>query len=97
MSKNLIKSAPFLLLLLDNNHSLNRHIFLHAKEYHQKSLAEISLTFISRKKIQENIKVLRKFIQNKEQRRAIIVKNYSLFSDLLYQIKKFIKVLLKNE
>ena len=104
MSKNLIKSSPFLLLVLDNNQSLNRHIFLHAKDNHLKSLAEIfynvfqlPLTQEKKKKFQKNIKVLRKFIQNKEQQRAIILKNYRLFSDMLYLIRKFVKILLKNE
>ena len=104
MSKNLFKSRPFLLFILDNNHTLNRHIFINAKDYQLRSIAEvffnvfrIPLSREKKKKFQENIKLLRNFIQNKERRRAIIVKNYSLFSDLLFLIRKFIKVLLKNE
>ena len=63
MSKNLIKSSPFLLLVLDNNQSLNRHIFLHAKDSHLKSLAEIFYNVFQLPLTQERKKNFRKILK----------------------------------
>ena len=101
MSKNLLKSTPFLRILLENNHKLNKHLFIHAKKNHLSSVAEIFYNVFrlplpnkKRKIFQKNIAVLRRYIQSKNTRQNIAVKNYRLISDLLYLLKPYIQILL---
>ena len=101
MSKNLLKSGPFLRILLENNQKLNKQLFIHAKKNHLSSVAEIFYNVFrlplpnkNRKLFQKNIVLLRCFIQTKNTRQNIAVKNYKLISDLLYLLKPYIQILL---
>ena len=93
--------APFLKILLENNQRLNKHLFIHAKRNNLSSVAEIFYNVFrlplpkkKRKLFQENIALLRRYIQNKNRRQNIAVKNYKLISDLLYLLKPYIQILL---
>ena len=69
-------------------------MLIHAQKNQLSSLAEIfhnvfrlPLTTKKRKLFQENIGVLRRYIQSKNRRQDIAVKNYKLISNLLFFVK----------
>ena len=66
MSKNLLRSRHFLNLLLEKDKNLNKYLLIHASRSHLQSSAEIfrlPLGNRTKKKFNENIGILRKFIQ----------------------------------
>ena len=71
MSKNLLRSRHFLNLLLEKDKNLNKYLLIHASSRHLQSLAEIfynvfrlPLINTTKKKFNENIDILKKFIQH---------------------------------
>ena len=87
-------------LMLENNQKINRAIFRHISDKGLNAIAEViynifRLPIGSKKKFQQNLKVLKTFINQKTKRRQILVKNYKLFSDLMLSIKRYIHLLLE--
>ena len=89
-------------LVLENNQKINRALFSHITDERLSAIAEViynvfclPMSVKKKKKFQQNLKVLKKFINEKDKRREILVRNYKLFSDLLTTIKKYIQILLE--
>ena len=85
MSKNLLRSRHFLNLLLEKDKNLNKYLLIHAPRRHLQSLAEFN----------ENIDILRKFIQHPKKRSNIVKRKYSLIDELLLLLQKYLKEILQ--
>ena len=73
MSRNLKNSKYFILLLLENNLHLNKHILIHATPSQLKAVAEIfynvfkhPLTKKKKEKFLSWLKILKKYIKSEE-------------------------------
>ena len=100
MSKNLLRSRHFLRLEKDKN--LNKYLLIHASRRHLQSLAEIlynvfllPLSNKTKRKFNENIGILRKFIQYPKNRPNIVKRNHILIGELLILLQQFIKEILQ--
>ena len=103
MSRNLKNSKHFILLLLENNLYLNKHIFIHATPSQLKAVAEIfynvfklPLTKKKREKFLSCLKILKKYIKSGERgRRTIARKHFEGITNLLVSIKYYIEKILE--
>ena len=102
MSKNLLRSRHFLNLLLEKDKNLNKYLLIHASSRHLQSLAEIFYNVFrlpldnrTEKKFNENIGILRKFIQYPKKRLNIVKRNHTLIGELLILLQRFIKEILQ--
>ena len=89
-------------IMLENNQKINRALFRHITDDGLSAIAEViynvfhlPISAKKKKKIQQNLKVSKKFINEENERREILVRNYKLFSELLGTIKKYIQILLE--
>ena len=103
MSRNLKRSRHFILLLLENNLDLNKHILIHASSSQLKAIAEIfynifklPLSKKKREKFINYLKILKKFIKSEEKGRRILArKHFERLSNLLVSIKYYIEKILE--
>ena len=101
MLKNLLRSRHFLNLLLEKDKNLNKYLLIHASRSHLQSLAEIFYNVFrlplnnKTRKFNENIDILRKFIQHPKKRPNIVKKKYSLIGALLILLQKYLKEILQ--
>ena len=102
MLKNLLRSRHFLNLLLEKDKNLNKYLLIHAPRRHLQSLAEIfynvfrlPLNKKTKIKFNENIDILRKFIQHPKKRPNIVKRKYSLIDELLLLLQKYLKEILQ--
>ena len=102
MSRNLLKSSHFINLLLENNHSLNRHLLSHASGKNLQAIAEIfynvfRLPLGKKKKdlFLQRLNFLKKFVKFEEKRRRLVKLHHIEISDLLFSIKKYLNKILK--
>ena len=103
MSRNLKHSKHFILLLLENNLDLNRHVLIHVTPYQLTGVAEIfynvfrlPLTKKKREKFLSYLKLLKKIIKSQERgRRSIARKQFERITILLVSIKYYIEKILE--
>ena len=102
MSRNLLKSSHFINLLLENNHSLNRHLLSYASDKNLQAIAEIFYNVfrlpIGKKKkdlFLQRLNFLKKFVKFEEKRRRLVKLHHIEISDLLFSIKKYLNKILK--
>ena len=103
MSRNLKNSKNFILLLLENNLDLNKHILIHATPSQLKAVAEIfynvfklPLTKKKKEKFLGYLKILKKYIKSEERgRRSIARKHFERITNLLVSIKYYIEKILE--
>ena len=103
MSRNLKNSKHFILLLLQNDLDLNKHIFIHATPSQLKAVAEIfynvfklPLTKRKKEKFLSWLKILKKYIKSGERgRRSIARKHFERITNLLVSIKYYIEKILE--
>ena len=102
MSRNLIKSSDFIRILLQNNLKLSKILLTHATSSQLQAVAEIfynvfKLPLNKKKKEQflKNIKLLKRFLEDKKGRKQLILRKLRIFSNLLQIIKPFLLQILK--
>ena len=102
MSRNLKNSKHFILLLLENNLHLNKHILIHATPSQFKAVAEIfynvfklPLTKRKKEKFLSWLKILKKYIKSEERRRSIARKHFERITNLLVSVKYYIEKILE--
>ena len=103
MSRNLKHSKNFILLLLENNLHLNKHILIHASPSQLKALAEIfynifklPLTKKKKEKFLSCLKIWKKYIKSEDRgRRSIARKHFERITNLLLSIKYYIEKILE--
>ena len=103
MSRNLKNSKNFILLLLENNLDLNKHILIHATPSQLKAVAEIfynvfklPLTKKKKETFLGYLKILKKYIKSEERgRRSIARKHFERITNLLVSIKYYIEKILE--
>ena len=102
MSRNLKHSKNFILLLLENNLHLNKHILIHASPSQLKALAEIfynvfklPLTKKKKEKFLSCLKILKKYIKSEDRGRSIARKHFERITNLLLSIKYYIEKILE--
>ena len=94
MSRNLKNSKHFILLLLQNNLELNKHIFIHATPSY--NVFKLPLTKRKKEKFLSWLKILKKYIKSGERgRRSIARKHFERITNLLVSIKYYIEKILE--
>ena len=103
MSSNLKECRYFILLLLENNLDLNKHVLIHATPSQLKAVAKIFYNVFKlllkkkkREKFLSYLKLLKKFIKSEERgRRSIARKHFERLTNLLVSIKNYIEKILE--
>ena len=98
MSKYLLRSRHFLNLFLEKDKNLNKYLLIHTSRRH---LAEIFNVFQlplsnkTKRKFNENIGILRKFIQHPKKRPNIVKRKHTLIGELLIFLQQYLKEILQ--
>ena len=101
MSRNLLRSANFIKLLLEKNQSLNRQLLSHASDKNLKAIAEIFYNVfrlpLGKKKKElflQRLKFLKKFVKFEERRKKLARLHHRVIGDLLFNLRKYLNKIL---
>ena len=102
MSSNLLRAKHFLKVILDNNKNLNKYIFSEANQSQIKAIAEIFFNIFRlplskkiRAKFEKYSGLIKQFLRRVRGRLQLLKKHHTIFSELLYSIRKYINQILQ--
>ena len=102
MLKNLFRSRHFIKHISEKDKKLNKYLLIQASRRHLQSLAEIfynvfrlPLSNKTKRKFNENVTILRMFIQHPNKRPSIVKKQHTLLGDLLILLQSYLREILQ--
>ena len=103
MTKRLKLASHFILFLLENNPDLNKILISQASDSHLAVVAEILQNIfrfpLSKKKkllVIRDLKLIKKYLENKSKRKEILVKNQKKILSILVMLKPYLRILFKR-
>ena len=102
MSSNLLRSKYFLKVILNNNKTLNKHMFSEDNQSQIKAIAEIfynifrlPLSKKTKTKFEKYSGLIKRFLRGVRGRLQLLKRYHRIFSDLLYSIRRYINQILQ--
>ena len=107
MSSNLLTSKYFLKVILNNNKTLNKHMFSEVNQSQIKAIAEIfynifrlPLSKKTKTKFEKYSELIKRFLRGVRGRLTtkllqLLKRHHRIFSDLLYSMRRYINQILQ--